>query len=80
MGIRLPISKESSFESFNKAVHAINTGIAESKKEMDEISNFEIPKLDSLQDRLQRIEKIMYICSVLVDNYGRERPWTFRDL
>ena len=80
MGIRLPISKESSAESFNKAVHAINTGIAESKKELDEISNFEIPKLDSLQDRLQRIEKIMYICAVLMDNYGRERPWIFRDL
>lgn len=80
MGIRLPISKEDSVESFNKAVHAINTGIAESKKEMDEISNFEIPKLDSLQKRLQNIEKIMYICAVLVDNYGRERPWTFRDL
>ena len=47
---------------------------------MDEISNFEIPKLYSLQDRLQRIEKIMYICAVLVDNYGREHPWTFRDL
>lgn len=80
MGIRLPISKDSSVESFNKAVHAINTGIAESKKEMDEISNFEIPSIDSLQNRLQRIEKITYICTVLVDNYGREQPWVFRDL
>ena len=80
MGIRIPISKDNSVESFNKAVHAINVGVTESKKELDEISNFEIPKLDILQDRLQRIEKIMYICAVLVDNYGKERPWTFRDL
>lgn len=80
MGIRIPISKDSSIESFNKAVHAINTGITESKKELDEVSNFEIPKLDSIQNRLQKIEKIMYICAVLVDNYGKERPWTFRDL
>lgn len=80
MGIRIPISKDDSTESFNKAVHAINTGIIESKKELDEVSNFEIPKLDSIQKRLQKIEKIMYICAVLVDNYGKERPWTFRDL
>ena len=80
MGIRIPISKDNSVESFNKAVHAINVGVTESKKELDEISNFEIPKLAILQDRLQKIEKIMYICSVLVDNYGKERPWTFRDL
>ena len=80
MGIRIPISKDNSVESFNKAVHAINTGITESKKELDEVSNFEIPKLDSIQNRLQKIEKIMYICAVLVDNYGKERPWTFRDL
>lgn len=80
MGIRIPISKDNSAESFNKSVHAINTGIAESKKELDKISNFEIPKLDIIQDRLQKIEKIMYICTVLVDNYGKERPWTFRDL
>ena len=59
MGIRIPISKDSSMESFNKAVHAINVGVTESKKELDEISNFEIPKLDIIQDRLQRIEKIM---------------------
>lgn len=80
MGIRLLLSKDSSVASFNKAVHTINTGIAESKKEMDEISNFEIPSIDSLQKRLQRIEKILYICAVLVDNYGKEPPWTFRDL
>ena len=80
MGIRLPLSKDSSVASFNKAVHAINTGIAESKKELDEISNFELPKLDILQKRLQNIEKILYICAVLVDNYGKEPPWTFRDL
>ena len=80
MGVRIPISKDSSVESFNKAVHAINVGVTESKKELYEISNFEIPKLDILQDRLQRIEKIMYICAVLVDNYGKEQPWTFRDL
>lgn len=80
MGIRIPISKDNSIESFNKAVHAINVGIAESKKDLDEISNFEIPKIDSLQNRLQKIEKIMYICTSLVDNYGKERPWTFRDL
>ena len=80
MGIRIPISKDSSMESFNKAVHAINVGVTESKKELDEISNFEIPKLDIIQDRLQRIEKIMYICAVLVDNYGKEQPCTFRDL
>ena len=80
MGIRIPISKDSSVESFNKAVHAINTEITKSKKELDEISNFEIPKLDDIQERLKKIEKILYICSVLVDNYGKERPWTFRDL
>ena len=80
MGIRIPISKDDSAESFNKAVRAINTGIAESKKELDEISNFELPNLDILQKRLQKIEKIMYICAALVDNYGKERPWTFRDL
>ena len=80
MSIRIPISKDNSVESFNKSVHAINTGIIESKKEIDEISNFEIPKLDIIQGRLQRIEKIMYICAVLVDNYGKEPPWTFRDL
>lgn len=80
MGIRIPISKDNSVESFNKAVHAINIGVIESKKELDEISNFEVPSLDNLQSRLQKIEKILYICSVLVDNYGKEQPWTFRDL
>lgn len=80
MGIRLPLSKDSSVASFNKAVHAINVGIIESKKELDEISNFEIPSIDSLQSRLQKIEKILYICNVLIDNYGKRAPYIFRDL
>ena len=80
MGIRLPLSKDSSVASFNKAVHAINVGVIESKKELDEISNFEITSIDSLQNRLQRIEKILYICNVLIDNYGKKAPYIFRDL
>lgn len=80
MSIRLPISKDNSVASFNKAVHAINVGVTESKKELDEISNFEIPSIDSLQNRLQKIEKILYICNVLIDNYGRRAPYIFRDL
>lgn len=80
MGIRLPLSKDSSVASFNKAVHAINVGVIESKKELDEISNFEIPSIDSLQNRLQKIEKILYICNVLIDNYGKRAPYIFRDL
>ena len=80
MGIRIPISKDSSVESFNKAVHAINTGIIESKKEMDDISNFDVASIDSLQNRLQKIEKILYICNALIDNYGKTEPYIFRDL
>lgn len=80
MSIRLPISKDSSVESFNKAVHAINTGIAESKKELDDISNFDVAKIDVLSDKLQKIEKILYICNVLIDNYGKKAPYIFRDL
>ena len=80
MGIRIPISKEDSVESFNKAIHAINIGIAESKKELDEISNFDVAKIDVLSDKLQNIEKILYICNALIDNYGKPAPYTFRDL
>ena len=80
MSIRLPISKDSSVTSFNKAVHAINVGVIESKKELDDIFNFEIPSIDSLQNRLQKIEKILYICNVLIDNYGKRAPYIFRDL
>lgn len=61
MGIRLPLSKDSSVASFNKAVHAINIGIAESKKELDDISNFDVASIDILQNRLQKIEKILYM-------------------
>lgn len=80
MGIRIPISKDDSTESFNKAVHAINVEITGSKKELDEISSFELPNLDSLQNRLQKIEKILYICNALIDNYGKTAPYIFRDL
>ena len=80
MGIRLPLSKDSSVDSFNKAVHSINVGIIESKKELDDISNFEIPSIDSLQNRLQKIEKILYICNALIDNYGKKAPYIFREL
>lgn len=80
MGIRLPLSKDSSVASFNKAVHAINTGIIESKKELDDISNFDVAGIDSLQNRLQKIEKILYICNVLIDNYGKKAPYIFREL
>lgn len=80
MGIRLPLSKDSSVASFNKAVHAINIGIAESKKELDDISNFDVASIDILQNRLQKIEKILYICNALIDNYGKKAPYIFRDL
>ncbi len=80
MGIRLPLSKDSSVESFNKAVHAINVGIAASKKELDVISDFDIAKIDALSTKLQNIEKILYICNALIDNYGETEPYTFRDL
>ena len=80
MGIRLPLSKDSSVASFNKAVHAINAGIIESKKELDEISNFDVAKIDVLSDKLQKIEKILYICNALIDNYGKKEPYIFRDL
>lgn len=80
MGIRLPLSKDSSVASFNKAVHAINIGVIESKKELDDISNFDVASIDSLQNRLQKIEKILYICNALIDNYGKKAPYIFRDL
>ena len=80
MGIRIPISKGDSVESFNKAVHAINMGVIESKKELDDISNFDVASIDSLQNRLQKIEKILYICNALIDNYGKTAPYIFRDL
>lgn len=80
MGIRIPISKKNSVESFNKSVHAINMGVIESKKELDEISNFDVAKIDVLFDKLQKIEKILYICNALIDNYGKPAPYTFRDL
>ena len=80
MGIRLPLSRDSSAASFNKAVHAINMGVIESKKELDEISNFDVAKIDVLSDKLQKIEKILYICNALIDNYGKPAPYTFRDL
>lgn len=80
MGIRLPLSRDSSVASFNKAVHAINMGVIESKKELDDISNFDVASIDSLQNRLQKIEKILYICNVLIDNYGKTAPYIFRDL
>lgn len=80
MSIRTPLVNDSSVEAFNKAVHAINTGITESKKELDDISNFDIAKIDNLSAKLQNIEKILYICNALVDNYGKIEPYTFRDL
>lgn len=80
MAIRTLLSKDSSVESFNKAVHAINISVAESKKELDDISNIDIAKIDTLSAKLQNIEKILYICNALIDNYGRTEPYTFRDL
>lgn len=80
MGIRLSLSRDSSVSSFNKAVHTINMGVIESKKELDDISNFDVASIDSLQNRLQKIEKILYICNALIDNYGKTAPYIFRDL
>lgn len=80
MDIRTPLVNGSSVEAFNKAVHAINIGITESKKELDDISNFDIAKIDNLSAKLQNIEKILYICNALIDNYGEIEPYTFRDL
>ena len=80
MAIRTLLSKDASVESFNKAVHAINVGIIESKKELDDISSFDIAKIDTLSTKLQNIEKILYICNALTDNYGKTEPYTFRDL
>ena len=80
MGIRAPLVNDSSVEAFNKAVHAVNVGVAESKKELDDISNFDIAKIDNLSAKLQNIEKILYVCNVLIDNYGKVEPYTFRDL
>lgn len=80
MEIRAPLSKGSSVESFNKSVNAINASIIESKKELDDISNIDIVKIDTLSTKLQNIEKILYICNALIDNYGRTEPYTFRDL
>ena len=80
MSIRVPLVNDSSVEAFNKAVHTINAGITESKKELDDISNFDIAKIDNLSAKLQNIEKILYVCNALIDNYGKVEPYIFRDL